>query len=568
MAVHNPPDFTLDSSDIRIPERGVVCLDADGVVKHTNSRMEEIFGANARELVGRDYRETCAGHLQSRVRNGQAFVQRIEAVCGGSTDTIEDVVVLTDGAEEITLHRYSSPMLDADGALVGRVEVFSDITSRRQFEQVILDRTNELAMLNQELQRAQERLVHAAKLAALGELSAGVAHHLNNVLGVILGNVQLAQRQELDPGLRGKLQNCELAAMDGAKTVERIRALAKPEQCPLLGSVNLNSVVREIVRLTKPKWKDEPRLSGVEVRLVMDLGELPAIQGNATDLREVVANVVLNAVQAMPGGGAITIRTSVDGEFAVLSVADTGLGMSAETKSRIFDPFYTTRGAEGTGLGMSIADAVVSKHGGEIRIDSELGRGSEIIIRLPLNDVAAMETDNVVKSRFLDQSRGPVGPRRDYARNDMCDDAADETGGSARNDSDDGAGNGTSTANVLVVDDEAMFGQVIGQMLTEGGHRATVLTTPSEVLEKLAEGCYDVLLTDFAMPGMNGCELARAAKNADPGLGVVLISGFGAVEDKREIAESGIDLVLGKPIQQDELLEGISRALGMRVARE
>jgi CheY-like chemotaxis protein len=227
----------------------------------------------------------------------------------------------------------------------------------------------------------------------------------------------------------------------------------------------------------------------------------------------------------MPEGGKIAVSTQLDGDFAVLTVSDTGIGMSEETKSRIFDPFYTTRGSEGTGLGMSIADAIISKHGGDIRVESEQGKGSDIIIRLPLADSAAVEPVEI-------DSPAPV----------------------------------QRSATILVVDDERMFGEVIGQMLVEGGHRATVVTTTSEALAVIEKGRYDILVTDLAMPEMSGCELARAAKGIDPDLAIILMTGFDSVEDRREIEKSGIDLVLNKPVQHDRLLEAMSEALGMRAA--
>lgn len=526
MTVNNPADFTLDNRDVQVPERGVISIDATCAILHVNARIEELVGVNASELIGMDYPEACARYLQPKMRQGEEFVERLRADCR-SAGTVEHVLVIDSEQERITLHRYSSPMLDSTGALIGRVEVYSDISVRRQFEQEILERTNELAMLNHELHQAQERLVHAAKLAALGEMSAGVAHHLNNVLGVILGNIQLARRRELDPWLHDKLETCELAATDGAATVKRIQALARHERPLPVGGIDLNEIVAEVVKLTKPKWRSEPRLSGHRISLTTSLAKLPLVQGSASDLREVVTNLILNAVQAMPEGGRIAVRTRADGDFAVLSVADNGIGMSKQTKERIFDPFYTTRGSEGTGLGMSIADAMVSKHGGDIRVESEEGKGSEIVIRLPLTDAAAFEPD-------IPDASVPV-------RQSAC---------------------------ILVVDDEKMFGEVIGQMLVEGGHRATVVSTTSDALALIEKGRYDILVTDLAMPMMSGCELARAAKAVDPDMAVVLMTGFGSVEEGNEIGESGIDLMMGKPVEHDRLLEGISEVLGMRAARK
>lgn len=536
--VQNPQDFKMESSDVRTPERGVISLDASGTITNVNARMEELFGAPARELIGMSYPDACARYLQPRVQQSEEFVGRVREACGTpggirgekqprSMGTVEDVIQLPSGAEKITLHRYSSPMLNADGELVGRVEVYSDITVRRQFEREVFERTNELALLNQELQKAQAKLVHAARLAALGEMSAGVAHHLNNVLGIILGNVQLAQRRELDPWLRDRLESCELAATDGANTVQRIQALARSEEYRAVGGVDLNALVTEVVKLTKPKWRNEPRLSGHRIRLTTELGELPIVKGSATDLREVAANIIMNAVQAMPEGGSIAVRTYTEGDFAVLSVKDTGIGMSPETKARIFDPFYTTRGSEGTGLGMSIADAIISKHGGDIHVESELGKGSKIIIRLPV-------TESAEEERSGNKTQSPV----------------------------------RESATILVVDDEMMFGEVIGQMLVEGGHRASVVNKTSDALEVIEKDRYDILVTDLAMPTMSGCELARIAREIDPNLAIVLMTGFDSEQDRREIERSGIDLVLKKPVQHDRLLEAMSEALGMRSARK
>ncbi len=246
---------------------------------------------------------------------------------------------------------------------------------------------------------------------------------------------------------------------------------------------------------------------------------LPAL-GSSAQLREVLANIILNAVQAMPGGGTIGIRAERIGATAVISVADTGTGMSEETKRRIFDPFFTTRGREGTGLGLSIADAIISKHGGAIAVESEPGRGATMTVRLPLVQDA---TD--------------------------VPDCAKPTGAVRR------------SAEVLVVDDDKMFGTVIGQMLEEEGHTAAVFSEGSDALKSLQGSHYDILITDLAMSGMRGTELAKAARLIDPDISVVLMTGFASAADSPEIAASGIDCVLDKPVDHDELMRAVARAL-------
>ncbi|MCX6346244.1 MAG: ATP-binding protein [Armatimonadetes bacterium] len=352
--------------NIDSPQRGVIILDKDHKISFANRRASEIFGVAIEQLIGSD--------LPGAVLHREM----------GDEDIVEEVLEswCDQGA---TFHRYSTPVFAADGVVSGRVEIYSDITARRMLEEEILERNTELAELNAALGEAQEQLVHSERLRTLGEMAAGVAHDINNVLGIILGNAQLAKRKlGEDSDVRRSIDAIELAARDGAETVHRLREIGKPVDSASYKAVDLNDIVNDVVRGAVPAWKESGLHDGVSVETNLAPG--CRVLGNAAELREALANVLMNAAQAIEGKGNISISTSIGDGYALMTIKDTGLGMSEETLERLFDPFFTTRGAQGTGLGMSMVDAIVIRHGGKAMVDSEEGIGTEVTFCFPACD--------------------------------------------------------------------------------------------------------------------------------------------------------------------------------------
>lgn len=233
------------------------------------------------------------------------------------------------------------------------------------------------------LKQTQERMVQAEKLKALGELSAGVAHDFSNLLGGILGHAQLMLRDIEDPKQRKRLTHIQQAARDGAETVERILEFTRTQPHRPFEQVDLNAVVRDTVAMARPKWENETRVYGTPLDVDLDLADIPPIDGHPVKLREVLTNILFNAVDAMPDGGRISIRTTHQEGTVFLSVTDTGIGMPADVQSRIFDPFFSTKGTLGTGLGLSVAYGIVGQHGGHITVDSAPGQGSSFTLCFP-----------------------------------------------------------------------------------------------------------------------------------------------------------------------------------------
>jgi GAF domain-containing protein/ActR/RegA family two-component response regulator len=373
-----------------------------------------------------------------------------------------------------------------------------------------------------ELAAAQDQLVRTEKLRALGEMASGVAHDFNNVLAAILGRAQLLLERVQDVKLRRWLQVIERAAMDGARTVRGLQDFTGIRRDQPAVAVDLNQVVQQVLEATESTWRQDARRRGVEIEVVADLAEhLPSVAGDAAELREAFTNLVLNAVDAMPKGGRLTVRSSTsDGQVAV-EVIDTGTGIPEPIRQKIFDPFFTTKGPKGTGLGLSMAYGILARHGGRITVESEEGHGATFRLIFPPTEQAA-------------DAAPPPAPPADSSVVLRC----------------------------LVVDDEEEVAEVVADILTTAGHVAVVAESGQEALDRFTAEPFDLVFTDLAMPGMTGWQVARAVKAKAPEVPVVMMSGFGVEVAPEELRSNGVDLVLAKPLQIQDVLRAVATTRG------
>ena len=249
-----------------------------------------------------------------------------------------------------------------------------------------------------EERRLREQVLHAEKLRAVGEMAAGIAHNFNNVLTTILTRSQLLALQVTDTlAVQRGLTLIEQAASDGAALVRRLQHLARGSTAADRAWIDLNVLVQEVVETTQPLWHDHARRQGRPVEMHLQLTPLPHLLGRGAELREVLTNLLLNAIDAMPKGGQITIRTWVETSMICLTVRDTGIGMTAEVRRRLFDPFFTTKGTRGTGLGLSVSHAIIKGHHGTLTVESEPDLGTMFTITLPhASAVAESQISEVV----------------------------------------------------------------------------------------------------------------------------------------------------------------------------
>ena len=436
-------------------------------------------------------------------------------------------------AAEGVVAMVTAPVTDASGEIIALLWAFNRgsrrFTDRDEAALAGLARQAALAMENarlvtdlrstlDDLKAAQETLVRGATLRAVGELAAGAAHHLNNLMAVVLGRTQLLLHKNRVPEMVPSLRTIERAVGDAADTVRRIQAFSRAQRGGTASELDLNETVRESIDFTRARWEHEAQVRGAGVEMVFEPGVVPAVLGRKAELREVLTNLILNAVDALPSGGRVLIRSWGEPGRAVVSVCDSGVGMSPEVRDRAFEPFFTTKGVQRLGLGLAVAYGLVTSHGGQISLDAGEGQGTTVTFWIP-----AAGTSEVPAA--------PIPGVEPHGR-------------------------------ILVVDDEADVREMLADVLMTRGHQVTLAGDGREALRRFEQGDYDLVITDLGMPDLNGWEVARAIKAMRASMPVLLLTGWSDAVD----AHAGrVDAVIKKPFDTTKLAAAVSAAL--RAAR-
>jgi len=379
-----------------------------------------------------------------------------------------------------------------------------------------------------EAKRLREELEDTERLRSLGELSSGVAHDFNNLLGAILGRAQLLRARGFDLRTDADLAVIEQAALDGRETVRRIQEFARTRTDQPFAPLDLAAILRDAVEITRTRWKVEAQRRSVRVEVDAQLDDVPPILGNATELREVFTNLILNAVDAMPQGGRLGIRCSRRAERVLAVVEDTGVGMTEEIRRHLFDPFFTTKGQAGTGLGMSVAYGIVTRHDGTIEVTSERGRGTRFNLAFPVFDgeLQVAVGDGAVMPRLLRPGR------------------------------------------ILVIDDEQPIAELLGDALSGEGHAVEIAISGRQGVKMALGSVWDMVMTDLGMPDLSGWDVAARIRERSPDVPVVLVTGWGTTISPDEVRRSGVAAVVHKPFEIRELLETATTVLAARLGAE
>ena len=362
-----------------------------------------------------------------------------------------------------------------------------------------------------DLRAAQETLVRGATLRAVGELAAGAAHHLNNLLAVVLGRTQLLLMKNPDAPTATSLRSIERAATDAAETVVRIQGFTRTAKRNETVSFDLNAAVQDAIEFTRLRWQDEAQMKGAPIDVAFEQGSPPAVSGRSAEIREVMTNLILNAVDALPVGGRIAVRTRGEPGRAVVSVSDSGIGMSDDVKRRVFEPFFTTKGVKRTGLGLAVAYGTIRRHGGQVEVESEVGRGTTVTFWLPVD--------------------GPPSDGPSLER----------------------------VGSILIIDDEADVRELVADVLAGLGHSVTVAGGGREGLARFETGRYDLVLTDLGMPDFNGWDVARAVKASRPDVPVLLLTGWADAASPADVPR--VEGIVKKPFDLKQLTAAVSQAL-------
>jgi CheY-like chemotaxis protein len=326
--------------------------------------------------------------------------------------------------------------------------------------------------------------------------------------------------------IRERLKIIEKSSKDGAETVRRIQEFTGLRRDKEFTPLSINELVTDVENITQPRWKDQTQKKGLQFELVKNLGVIPQILGNPSELREVLTNIIFNAIDAMPEGGKITISTQLQAEdWVEVRIADSGIGMTEEVRKRVFDPFFTTKGVTNSGLGMSVSYGIIKRHGGEILIESEPGRGTTFILHLPTGYGEESAEEKVVKEKPVQEVR---------------------------------------SARILVIDDEESVRNILSQMLRVQGYQVVVASDGEEGVERFKNEKFDLVFTDLGMPKMSGWEVGKALRGMNAKVPIAMITGWGVELNREKMNESGIDLVVSKPFNFDQLGQIVSEAMELK----
>ncbi len=374
-----------------------------------------------------------------------------------------------------------------------------------------------------ELSTTQEQLILTEKLRALGEMAGGVAHDFNNVLGTILGRTQLLLSEIKNSKWLDQLRQIEEVTFRGAKTVQKLQNFTRVSGGGQFEHVDLNKAIADAVEMTKPRWKDDCQRQGVVIVLTFERGELLPILGNQPDLVEAFSNIILNAVDALTEGGYIKIKSYMKDDQAVVTIKDNGVGMADNTLNRMFFPFFTTKGKQGTGMGLAVVYGIVTRHKVEIDVDSKPGVGTTFT--LSFQTTAKAKTKPAAVSEVKDEIK----------------------------------------ARALVIDDDINILEVIGDILKFMGHDVSLAVTGEEGVEQFKKGDFNIVITDLGMPGISGWEVARICKSLRPDVPVVMISGWGNQIDDEMVRQSMLDGILAKPFEMNKIKALVQNALAAKL---
>jgi signal transduction histidine kinase/CheY-like chemotaxis protein len=380
-----------------------------------------------------------------------------------------------------------------------------------------------------ELRQSQQTVMQQERLRALGQMASGVAHDINNAVAPIAlyTDSLLEHEAGLSERARGYLSIIRRAIADVGETVKGMRDFYRPQDREAaLARIDLNSVVTQVIELTRGRWRDLPQQRGVAIAMRAELQQpLAGILGQESEIRDALTNLIFNAVDAMPDGGTLTVRTRSSAETVQLEVADSGVGMDEQTRRRCLEPFFTTKGERGTGLGLAMVYGMVRRHSAELEIDSTLHRGTTMRITFAAAHATAAAPPQAVAS-----------------------DAAPHS------------------LSVLLIDDDPLVLESLRATLGSDGHEIAAADGGQAGIDAFAEARhrgkkFDVVITDLGMPHIDGRRVAAAIKAASPSTPVILLTGWGQrLVDDGDIP-AHVDHVLNKPPKLRDLRAALSHVI-------
>ncbi len=485
---------------------GILISDRGGYIQSANEAMKAMIGLENEEIVGKHSAELL---LDDKLEKEKVLGKMKELFESGFA-SYETKYKGKDG-NQVEAECYLSVIKDEEGNNIAGVSIIRDITERKKM---------------------QQQLIQSEKLKSLGELAGGVAHDFNNVLAAILGRAQLLKMQfKPPPGKEEKrkamidliksLEIIERASSDGAETVRRIQEFSRRRSDDKeFGRVDVNELLKNSLEFTSVRWKAEAESKGIKINIAREFSSLPLTSGSAAELREVFTNILNNAVDAMPQGGTLHIKTATENNLISIEIKDTGIGIPEDIKNRIFDPFFTTKGVQSTGLGLSTSYGIINRHKGTILVDSAEGKGTTFTIKLPI--------------------AGNLPGVKEKTKSTLQE---------------------KKQATILVIEDEEDVRTLLADILTEGGHHVETASDGSQGIEMFKKTGYDLVFTDLGMPGLSGWQVAETIKRINDKIPVAVITGWNVELDKEEMKERGVNFIAHKPFEVNQILTLVQRGI-------
>lgn len=468
----------------------ICAIDTRGRFLWSNTATFSTIGYNPEELIGKNFLDLIYS------QDHELAMETFNEALTGSAYSYEARYQTKDGEVRYALID-NAPLVQGDKT-TGVLWIARDITEQKQ-------------------QRA--KAAQADKLRALGQLASGVAHDFNNALAAILGRTQLMTRQITDGKVKRNLDIIQTAAEDAAATVRRIQTFARQNTDKQFELLNVVNLLRDSIEITRTRWENEALMRGLNITVELKAVGDFYIQGQASELREVFINLIVNAVDAMPKGGRMLISCHERDGKITLCFKDNGTGMSDEVRERIFEPFYTTKGMLGTGLGLAVSYGIIERHDGSISVTSEVGKGTMFEIELPMVEYTkaiANETPEFIEMPSL---------------------------------------------HILVIDDEDFVRETLADMLEALGHKVVAVDGGASAFNEMAKQHFDLVFTDLSMPQIDGWEVAHFIRSQWDDTNIIMVTGYG-VGVQSPNGETGlIDGVIGKPFDFDQVTETISQVM-------
>jgi PAS domain S-box-containing protein len=395
------------------------------------------------------------------------------------------------------------PVKNPDGSVREWVGIINDVTDHKQME---------------------DALLQSEKLKSMGMLTSGISHEFNNILAIIKGFAQQIKKKcGDDKKLEKRTDTILKASNDGVEIVRRMREYINIEiDSTGFAVTDMSDLVGQVIDFAMPRWQNIAHANGIHYKIDTDgVKEVLCVMGKQSELREVLLNTINNALDAMPDGGSLSFRTWEKENTVFVSISDTGMGMNKDVLKNIFDPFFTTKVGVGTGLGMSIAYSIITRHGGNIDIESEEGKGSTFTIRLPMSEEtirpkAAFESEQEIKAEDL---------------------------------------------HILIVDDEQKICDLLSEYFLEDGHNVKSVNSGAMAINLLETENFDLVLSDLVMPEVTGYDIIKTVGTLEKKPKVGIITGWENPYSTEEEEMLKADFIIKKPINFSELTRCINNVL-------